>query len=240
MKTLMSLVFLAQSAAFGVVSHGEDCRVSSVNESANPWEEGLGVFGDPDVDGDSQAVSFEGTRANVAAIGVGQMHWIIDTDDTIEVTVEKNVTKYLLGNVDSKSAVLLKVYPSERGIILYREKQSAKWQTIGTFDCSSVSEVEKASIRSSNVTKLGTAQVKKLPKSLRSNIDKVDLAVELGDGYYDLKASQLYAVNAKKDATQIVGYLLWAKLTYTEDNEDVVVLVRFDRNGLRLGEIEKQ
>ena len=216
--------------------HGNNCRVVSVNDSKNPWEEGLGVFGDPDADSDSQNVGFWWKGKKLESVSVGQMSWTPNTQ-VVTITDDGKSTQYQI-DYSKSASVLLKVYRSEMGVILHRPHFKNKWTMVGTFDCSSVKEVEAASKADKNVRALKSSEVKKLPKTTRDNLNRVDLPFELGDGYYDLKFSRYYVVNSK-DGQDILGYLLWARLHYTEDNEDIEVLVRFDRNGLRLGKIEQ-
>ena len=46
---MLLLVLSVASYSFGA-PHGSECRVVSLDQHVNPWEEGLGVFGDPDSD----------------------------------------------------------------------------------------------------------------------------------------------------------------------------------------------
>jgi len=224
------LMVVFESSMALAVTHGNDCRVVTVDQEVNPWEEGLGVFGDPESDSDSQNVNFN----YGGSIRVGQRSW---KKNKLTIKESDSATEYLIPE-ESGESVLLRIYPSERGVILYKERSSSSWQTVGTFDCASVVEVEKAVLDSGNIKVLSPVQFKKLPKLVRENLDSVDLAFELGDGYYDLNESKTYEVTSTKGAKTVVGYLLWGSLHYSEDNEDIQAILRFDRNGLRIGEIE--
>lgn len=235
MKFLIAVLLIQSGLAFAAPKHGSECRVVTVVEANNPWEEGLGVFGDPEVDSDSQDVSFTWKGKKLQSISVGQMTWIPGTE-TITIDTEGTTSTYQI-DYSKSSSVLLKVYSSQRGLILQRGRIKDKWKTVGTFDCSPIDKVETASIGDANVKALKGQEIKKLPRLVQDNFGKVDLPFELGDGYYDLKVSRYYSVT--EDSGDVFGYLLWARLSYTEDKDYVEVLVRFDRNGLRLGDIER-
>ncbi|MDZ4660172.1 MAG: hypothetical protein SGJ18_01000 [Pseudomonadota bacterium] len=71
---------------------------------------------------------------------------------------------------------------------------------------------------------------------INSILEEVDVAFEMGDGYFDVESIKLFIVRNK---TKVLGYLNEVKLRYTEDPEYVFVLVRYDENGSRVGEIEE-
>jgi hypothetical protein len=70
---------------------------------------------------------------------------------------------------------------------------------------------------------------------VRQRLEEVDVAFELGDGYYDVQKTQLFRV---WQGGKILGYIERIFLSYTEDPELVVALVRYNPNGVRVGEIE--
>jgi len=231
MKTFF-LIALSVFLTVPSIAADKDCRVVST-ESENPFEEGLGVYGDPDSDDDSETVTLPET-GKAESLSIGQMSWRTKNGDKISRKVTpRGATVYKVIPKGSDDYYAVITYKSERGVLLLNE--GGKDVAFGTIDCSSLADVKAASIGAPGTKALTAAQRKALPKGVTANIDKLDLPLEMGDGYYDLKVTRLYEVRKEGN---VVGYLLWAKLHYSEDNEDVEALVRFDRNGLRFGEIE--
>lgn len=71
-----------------------------------------------------------------------------------------------------------------------------------------------------------------LPEPVQAALRTVDFPFEAGDGYYDQKASVIYAVLDGNKNT--VGYMPVALLSYTEDPEYVVVAAYITLQGRRL------
>jgi len=211
----------------------ESCRVVTVNESANIWEEGLGTYGDPEVDSDSQTVVLDATGNRVNEIAVGQMSWMADDAVLRKSTVQGKATwEAQPEGTDQKIRVI--VYSSMRGIVLLADGNSS-FARVATIDCSSLQTLENAALVHDNVIRLSQVERRALPAAVRAEMSKTDIPFELGDGYYDLKWSRLYRVVEQDGST--AGYMEEAHLTYTE-GDDVDVIVRYDRNGLRHGDIE--
>ena len=72
-------------------------------------------------------------------------------------------------------------------------------------------------------------------KAINKMLEDVDLAFEMGDGYYSVIHLVLYVV---RDGSKVKGYIEKYKMSYTEDREYVTVLVRYDKNGKRVGDYE--
>jgi hypothetical protein len=211
------------------------CRVVSVNESQNVWEEGFGTYGDPSVDSDSQEVTIESSGTTVNEVTVGQMRWQKSDGDKLSMTKANDKTNITIRPKDSAETIVITVYASQRGVVL-RADGTEGLGRVASIDCSSLKALETAYPGKRFVTQLSDRAFQALPKTIRTEMGKTDIPFELGDGYYDLKSLVVYVV--KDRAGETVGYLKAAHLSYTE-GDDVDVLVRFDRNGLRHGEIEQ-
>lgn len=70
-----------------------------------------------------------------------------------------------------------------------------------------------------------------IPQPARDALANVDLAFEMGDGYYDVIASALYEVN---DGQKVVGYLEAALLSYTQDPDISLAGAMINVQGVRL------
>ena len=73
-------------------------------------------------------------------------------------------------------------------------------------------------------------------KSITKILEEVDVAFEMGDGYYDVLSEKLYVID---DGVKTKGYIKEYKLSYSEEPETVTVIVRFKANGKRYGDIEE-
>lgn len=244
LSAVLTVLFLAPPLSAASLAmpapHGVNCRVVSVDPDLSVWEEGLGQYGDPNVDGDSQNVYFSMKNGKIDYIRVGQMTWDSDSAKiTVKPLIAEMGTTYLYTVTEGGEFLQLKVFPSQRGVVLHRPEPGAKLGAVATFDCSSVEEMETARPESRNARVMTSAQFAKLPKDVRDNMAKVEMAVEMGDGYYDLEKSKTYAVYSTANPQELIGYIEWGHFEYTE-GDDVEAFVRFDRNGLRLGEIESQ
>jgi hypothetical protein len=230
----------SQAAPVGMPNPFISCRVESVSKlNDHVFEEGLGEYGNPSSDSDSEQIIIPSPLVAIStSVQVGQMSFRETDGHSLKVRVT-NSSEIVDVKVKDGSYRLQIRYSrgSERGVVLYASGAS-KFQELATFDCSSVSLVESTEINNRNATRLSFEGTRRLAKKLRDRLDAVDFAVELGDGKYDLKEQRTYQV---RDAgLQVVGYIVWARLHYTEDNEDIAAQVRFDRNGLRLSdEIER-
>ncbi|MCC6276515.1 MAG: hypothetical protein IT289_01220 [Oligoflexia bacterium] len=76
---------------------------------------------------------------------------------------------------------------------------------------------------------------------IRGTLEPVDIAFELGDGYYDVRRCQLHRVFAGLPGrtSTIIGFIDECFLDYTEDPEVVTAIQRFDFLGSRVGEVEE-
>lgn len=75
-------------------------------------------------------------------------------------------------------------------------------------------------------------ELKDMPKVVSDTFATVELAFEMGDGYYDTLASAYYEVKDSNGA--IVGYLEAALLRYTEDPDVPLVGAMVNLHGRRL------
>src|SRR5688500_12650235 len=74
---------------------------------------------------------------------------------------------------------------------------------------------------------------KNLGKDVLNCMSEVDIAFEMGDGYYDVRSSKLVAI-FYPNSTRIAGYVEEYKLYYTEDREIVEAEVRYNSKGQRI------
>lgn len=227
LSVMVLSAFLAQPAS-AKQPHASSCRVANV--SYGLWEEGLGVFGTPDTDDDSETVSFNWKNKKITDVSVGQMSWNTKEHSITAKSSARN-TAYSITTDDE--AISVKVFASERGVVLIKESEETPWREVATFDCSSTKVVDAASTDDANVTELNKTQLKSLPKGVLDNLNAVDIPFEMGDGYYSIKQKKYYAVRKSKTSKEVVGYLIWVELSYTE-GDDTEAIVRFDRNGLRV------
>lgn len=74
--------------------------------------------------------------------------------------------------------------------------------------------------------------VSALPSKIVKALDQVDLAFEMGDGYYNLLASAVYEVADEQG--RVVGYIEAGFLSYTEDPEYFLGMAFINSKGKRL------
>lgn len=113
----------------------------------------------------------------------------------------------------------------------------AGWKVISVSECKS--EVDYRILRARpghrNVKYLSKKRFNLLSETLKENIKKTDLSIELGDGYYDYLSTAYYVIVSKNE---VVGYLEKSKLNYQETNDQITALVRYNILGERIGEVE--
>lgn len=241
MKIVKSVIFSLLSIS--TIASASDklettCRVVTVNESKNWLEEGLGVYGDPEVDSDSQEFDVYVQGGRLTSVKLGQMRFSSEKGDVLSRTLQGKNKSIKIDVGDSDTELRVVIYPSERAVVLTAEG-GEKLAVMATLDCSSVKDLTSTdpTSRAKNVKKLTSQDLAKLPQSVKEQISKTDVPFELGDGYYGVKSYKAYKIFDKKSNEQHVGYVYLYKLSYTE-GDDVNAVVRFDRNGLRVGEIE--
>ncbi len=227
---ILSTMFLMATSAWAKVTE-KNCRIYDVNDKNNVWEEGVGEFGDPNSDSDSQTVELWTSGRRTIHVGVGQMSWD-EVRASIKTDTKPNKDKIILVKPNgSKVNIQIKLYPSERGSVYFLRKPTEKFLFVAKFDCSSTDEAVKANIDTALVKELTTKEYKALPKVVRDRLDSFDIAFAMGDGYYDVIDSKYYRVVNKKG--ELIGYKLWANMSYTE-GDDTEATVTYDRNGLPL------
>ena len=79
-------------------------------------------------------------------------------------------------------------------------------------------------------TDIKSAKVKK-------TFESVDLALEMGDGYYDVLKSAFYMVFTKDG--KLAGFMEVALLSYTEDPDLYLVAAFVNSKGVRLGDVHQ-
>ncbi len=238
-KILLSLVafMMLPLTSIALPNPQMTCRVEFVYDD-NVFEEGLGVYGDLDVDGDSQEIMIPAPyMPRGSAVQIGQMSYSVKDGDKIDVRSGRQDYTVDVAPKGSNFRLQFKYFrKSQRGIALVADG-NGKFRQLAAFDCSSTATVLATEILNKNATELKGQRLESLEKKIKDRLDVVDFAFELGDGYYDLKESRYYEV--RDPGLNVVGYIAWARLHYTEDNEEIAAQVKFDRNGLRLGEIER-
>lgn len=236
---LSTLGLMGPVASAAPVTTYESCRVTAVG--LDVFEEGLGVYGDESTDSDSMEVTFRRRDGKVDKVSIGQMSWPGDAGDSLVVkpTNEKGVTQYLITSRDpanvSGFVIQIKTFAkSQRGVAFYLSPAETKnnFKKLAEFDCRSVTTVQNSMIGNSNVEKMMEQQRKALSKRVRDNLDALDIGYRMGDGYYDVVRAEEFFV--RESTGEVAGFLIRATVHYTEDDEDIEVLVRLDRNGLYL------
>ena len=71
-----------------------------------------------------------------------------------------------------------------------------------------------------------------LPAKVKATMFDIEIAVELGDGYYDILKEVHYAVYS--DDGKLVGYIRAGLYSYTEDDDLTLAWVRVNLQGRRL------
>lgn len=229
--SLLSTLTLALSLP-AFAANNLHCRVISVVESENIWEEGLGKYGDASVDDDSETVVLP-VKGKVSSIHVGQKWWSQGKDGAVLSRKIHNGETTFNVTVDGQPEAQLKLYDSELGLLLL--KKDSKWVKVATFDCSSVEDLLNVSITDERAHLMSKTALSKMNKEVLNNIQEVEFSVELGDGYYSPTEIRLYEVISEEGV--LMGYIAWEHLNFTE-GDPVTAWLYFDRNGLRLGEIE--
>ena len=232
---LSALACVYSTSLLGAIGPKDRCRVASVNESENFLEEGLGTFGR--ADGDSQEFYYTTKRGEVDTVHLGQGRW---TNRSGNITLGAQGSNQVLkvAAVDGNDGLKVVIYPSDRGIVL-KTKDDGSTAVLASLDCLNVADVATAAPGESNVKLLSDSERRAIPEKVRKEMALTDVPYELGDGYYDVRSTELYQVISKTNSSQILGYVEIYDLYYTE-GDDVIATVRFDRNGLRLGEIETE
>ncbi len=232
--SILGAVALGSNAAFAAEL---TCRVVTVNESANVWEEGLGVYGSIDADDDSETVFIKTIRRQPTSISIGQMRFHSGNTKLLTHKSDEATTSYFIQVSDEN--IQVKIYTaSERGVILRKEIGDARFKQVATIDCSSIEQLETVVAGSSNLVRMTASEVKSLPKAVKAAMSQTDIAFEIGDGYYDLYELHTYKLLDQRSG-DVAGYFEHGFLHYTE-GEDVEAFVKYDRNGLRHGPIEHQ
>lgn len=229
---VLSFTLFGQGNLLASAELEERCRVVSLNEEVNPWEEGFVVFGEGD--SDAGEVIFRSTGNKLNAIKIGQMVFSKKFGAKILVTLAEKETKYKIS--DENQDILIRVYSdSSRGIVLRKEAGESTYSQLAKIDCLNVDHVETADRELENVSLMNSQELRALPAEVQANFSKVDIAYELGDGYYSVKKVTVFKV-MDRNTNVVLGYHHYAICSYTE-GDDVEALVRFDRNGLRIGEV---
>ncbi len=236
-KSLVISMVSIHSTSFAATTPEISCRVVKVIEDQNWMEEGLGTYGDPSSDSDSQKFEVFTKNGRLADIQLGQSSFEPSNGDVLLRTTEGNNKVFKINPADTDIELKVILYPSERGVVLTAEG-GKELAIMATLDCSSLKVLESTDpLLESNAKKMTAKQIAALPKSITDHMSKVDVPSELGDGYYDVKSVKTFRIFDTKDTSLVVGYIDFYWLSYTE-GEDITALVRFDRNGLRHGDIE--
>ena len=202
-----------------------DCDVVKVQDD-NVFEEGLGETGSTYADEDSQQVRLRSNK-----VSIGQFTFDDNDEDT---SVSSRKYKRRIGyyyKIDKDETYKIKIYlfnKTKLGVILVKDYGSTRYNPVASIDCNDYSETKK--YITSGEAELKRTKFSSLSKKVRSKIRGIDVAVELGDGYYDVVDEKLYEII--KD-NEVVGYKLDVKVYYTEDDEILDDTVYFLANGVR-------
>ncbi len=221
---ILGATHIAQAAP--AKSFRQECRVVSVVEEQNFAEEGLGVYGRPNIDTDAQTIGWNIIRGKLISFRIGHMRYATDKGDKLQVSTDGEITTYAAVR-DGFKIKIRHYLSSERGVVLIQEDGDASSKLL-TFDCSDAELAKTIKYNDARVKKIKGSSI---PAIVRKEMANSELTVEMGDGYYSLIKEVYYKIVSEG---QVVGYLLEATLQSTEFDTPEVVTARFDRNGLRL------
>ncbi len=136
--TLVSLMFIS-AYADDEIDVDLSCRVTYVNEKLNNhvFEEGLGVWGDPDVDDDSEKVWIT-LKEYERSVYVGQKSFDTERGDRIVGGNRRkgnSTLTILVEPQDGSFSLRLVVSLKKVGRVLYREEGEKRYQLLARFDC---------------------------------------------------------------------------------------------------------
>lgn len=207
------------------------CRVASVNEANNPWEEGLGIFGSPNTDSDSQEVHIKLKDGKPVRISVGQPSWTAGRNATLTTESLADRTLYKATDSAGEELVIGIFSETQRGYVLFKESSADALQKTATFDCSSTDVVLNSNPGETNVQKLTKSQMNALPEAVKQHMAEIDFVDGLNDRGYRLELLNTYKVTNRDGS--LAGFIAVGHLSHV-DSDDVEALVVYDRNGLRL------
>ena len=73
-----------------------------------------------------------------------------------------------------------------------------------------------------------------IPTAVKDTLSEVDVAFEMGDGYYDIQANAVYEVTDPLNPKVVVGYMDATVLSYTEDPEYYLAILYVNPRGILL------
>lgn len=116
--------------------------------------------------------------------------------------------------------------------------KKAGWKVVYVNDCQGDYHPEAliARLEDANVKKLSHQEFLKLPEKTRANLRRSNLLSELGEDDYRYLETHYYKVENSSKA--LIGIIEHSKLLQIDDNSNEWYLVRHNKHGDRLGEIE--
>ncbi|MES2802631.1 MAG: hypothetical protein V4654_09090 [Bdellovibrionota bacterium] len=226
MKSLIALFIIGSSVAANASDIKLKCDVVNLHDD-NVFEEGLGETGDSNADEDSQAVSVEiGESSKDVSIG---QHSFSSDDKDMKIS-RKDSSALISINVQmgKVQTIKVKVYKkSLLGVILQKDSGINSYHTVAEIDCNDYTKTKELILSG----KVASKEIDKatLQKAILQKISNIDIAFELGDGYYDLKSEKLMELSLDG---KVVGYELQSNLSYTE-GDDAETYTYFLANGVR-------
>lgn len=191
------------------------------------FEEGLAETGGSTYDVEAQIVKVEIDEA-FQELRVGETE--VRSFDGAKVTARSTATETVVTGDDMRKEVIqLRIYKAlGKGVILQKEKSATRFTTVAEVDCNDYTEVKKALESGRNVTERKVT-VSQVPAEIMRKINQIEVAFEMGDGYYDVKSETLYELSIRG---QVAGYRLDSELSYTQ-GDDTTAYTYFLANGVR-------
>jgi hypothetical protein len=224
MKTLivLSLFSLVTSVMAKDVNH--HCDVLTIHND-NVFEEGLGATGSTAADDDAESVTIK-FENDEQTLSIGQHNFSADDNDKMLLEDGPKYTKVTASN--STQSVQVTVYKTSKlGVVLQKDKGEKKYKLVAELDCNNYAQVKKQILKRQGQIK--EIKSKLLPENVLNRMNQVDVAFEMGDGYYDVKNERVYSVTI---AGKLVGYIMETDLRYTE-GDDLTTETYFLKNGVR-------
>ncbi|TNE98833.1 MAG: hypothetical protein EP326_09175 [Deltaproteobacteria bacterium] len=181
---------------------------------------------------------------------------IFDSDQCIKESIISIFKKYITFNRGEKIVTLMRfnvdvlgiscegklkktfatTYVNHRGEIVTKP---AGWEIIYVDNCELRENqiVLQASLSDSHVKKVTKATFEKINKKAKERIKSLDLEVEL-ETPLEYISTQYYFVMDPNQPRKRTGYMEVSKVQELESDSTYDVLVRYDLNGLRIGELE--
>lgn len=136
---LFLLCFFAFGAVATPLKVSKNCKVTSLDEALNPFEEGLALSSDDDADDDAKVIDFDVSvkdKKKQNQVGIGTASFWAQFGDKVDAAVSpRGVWTIVAKPKGGKFVLTLKLYNTNKGNVLYRETEKDHNQLLAAFDC---------------------------------------------------------------------------------------------------------